>query len=169
MDIIVKFTQWNNRQNHENRHAILSWEKIFPNGTAHNFELSLGYIYGLVLVKPQSSSINVIFNNISYKYPQFLKLPEARHHILASKIPIHAPIVNYMRNLITNHPTIFTSQYIIVLTPTSEDHNHITIIQFDNIIFLQGLLSIFHAFNVGTISHVVTILDRNGIQYTFQN
>lgn len=170
MDIIIHFTQWDPHQNHKIEQPIVSWQKRFntDNYDPARFELALGYIYGLILLKPHSANLNITFNHTNYKYRQFLQLPVVRQYFSD---------VNRRRPRLFENLTAYihrarahtqTKQYLLVISPTHTEEGRVDLIQFNNITFLQGFLSIFRAFRIGPILYIVDIYDQNGIEYTFR-
>ena len=169
MDITMHFSQWNLKLQNKPADLIFSWERSFNEKQYYldTFELALGYIYGLFLLRPRTATIDVSINTINYKQTEFLQLLNVREHFLASRV--HPPrITDTLIQYLTRIKRQVTMEYVIVITPNPDDEHHVQVIQFNNLSFLQGFISVLRGFNEGTIDYIVTIYGRNGIEYTIR-
>ncbi|CAH6418171.1 Hypothetical protein HVR_LOCUS46 [uncultured virus] len=168
MNIKVQFSQWNTLDRDINQRPQFSWEQSFNNKLQIGdiFELAFGYTYALILLHPTNTSITVTLDDTRYKHRDFFRLPRSRDYFLS--ITSHTPRIDdtihtYLRRIRAKTPTM---DYITVISPHGRKDKQIHVLQFNSLSFLQGFLSIFNGFRVGTINYIITIYNKNGIEYT---
>jgi hypothetical protein len=169
MNILIRFKQWDRTPDLNRKPYIrFSWEKIFTHQDRDEsvLELALGYMYTLILLRPHNATISFIYNKIKYKHTDFLQYRHMRNRILGSNKsqPKLLETLNHYIHRVHSH--IPTMNYIIVITRTKHDKTPVDIIQFNNLTFLQGFISVLAGFGLGTINHLMTIYDKNELEYT---
>ena len=163
MNILVRFENWTFSRKNKQREILFHWEKIFN----RNYELALGYIYALEIVKPSTSIINISIDNTTYNPREFFNHPLIKHHFLSThSLPpkIDESLDHYLRRIKRS----LKMQYMIVITPNPNNENNVHLIQFNQIELLQGFISIMQAFNKSTIDYIVTIYGNDNIEYTIR-
>lgn len=168
MSISIRFQQWAPQHPTGNRQTVIDWTKQF---VATDIELALGYMYGLNLLRPRSTSITIMYQGKTYKNSEFLRSPMMQPHLLTTTGKYWVYGESLTDFLFRNRHRLkipYHKQYLIMLTEddTESENQPLTIIQFDNISFLQGFLSILEFFHVPTIRHIVAIFDVKGTSYT---
>jgi len=163
MNITVRFEQWSGTNKFKQQEILYYWEKIFN----RNYELALGYIYALKIVKPTTSIINISIDNNVYDPREFFNHPLMRQHFVSTHaLPpkINEPLDRYLKRI----KRTLTMQYMIVITPNPKNENNVHIIQFNQIELLQGFISILQAFDKSTIDYIVTIYGNDNREYTIR-
>lgn len=168
MEITIEFIQWRINRINDTRRRQFTWNITFnaETPTENVFELALGYIYALTLLRPRDASINITLDGI--KYPKFLQLPNVYNYFLSRSgdLPnIDESMADYLQRI---HARNITMQYIIVISPDGDGSEYIHVLQFNSMSFLQGFLSVFNAFHIGTVTYIINIYDAMGNEYTYR-
>jgi hypothetical protein len=178
MNIHVRFVVYEEepRPYERLRRELFQWEKTFSSPTEDEaiLEQALGYILALYLVKPMTASILVDGNGFGLDarmvYRNVLQFPPLRQRLvgvgvnpprLTDTLPVYAEREHFDRFEKTDR------QYALV-TPIRVDDRPAYVIQFNNLEFLQGFISILEAFHAPLVWHIVTIYGPGLAQYTIR-
>jgi len=167
MNITARFRQWNDRHRNKQRRLVFSWDRTFTinDNNTNEYELALGYIYALKLVKPSTSTVDITTD--IYPGPDsedFFHFPFIKRHFVSTHA--HPPqITEKVDQYLTRIRRKLTMEYLIVITPDPNNEDNVHLIQFNNVIFLQGFLSVLRGFNKPQIDYIVTIYGRDGKEY----
>lgn len=167
MHIVVRFELIERGQ------IIISWEKPFQSVEFNEILLdqAIGYAMGLMLVRPHRARIQIDYNGTIYSSREFFRGLPMSGHVLSRRaqyprFEIEESLLQYLyRNGIPLRN--FSMNYLVILTPTGDEQRSVIIIQFNHLTFLQGLLSVFEAFEISTLRYIVAIYDQQGVSYTF--
>lgn len=165
------------------RQLRFSWEKVFePHPELTDYtkvtDLATGYLYALAImanyherVTNTSTSMLVRYQTLDGKIVTTnnpLQVSILRNSIIATGVrppQLAESFQEYIARVGTREPN---RRYIIVVSFTGTDDGPVDVLQFNNLEFLQGILSVLDAFRQPLIRYIVTIYDRDGVEYSIR-
>lgn len=167
MSFTIVYNSWNPPKPGERlRQLKFSWTTNLNATNEAEIERVIGYIYALLIQDDNSSIIVTDPNGVTTNKPYQLQV--MRGTFITSGYPppgVEEPVQDYF-NRIGMPFNRFKKQYVLIVSPRDEDDGDVDILQFNHLEFLQGFLSVLQGFHQPTMRYIVTIYDRNGVEYT---